>query len=83
MDSATWTPEDTARAEQFWAAYQREHDLSGLTGQTAGIDPVSGRVWIGESIPDVVKKSAEEGITRPLLFVRIGYDYYYRKGWRR
>ena len=28
----------------YWEAYQQQHDLSGRQGQTAGIDPVSGRL---------------------------------------
>jgi hypothetical protein len=80
--SATWTPTDTQRAEQIWATYQQAHDTSALTGQTAGIDPASERVWIGESAQDVVQKMQADGVDHPLYFVRIGYDYYERKGGR-
>ena len=78
-----WTEADTARACQIWAEYQKQHDVSRLKGKAAGIDPKSGRVWFGESAMDVVQQLDEEGIKAPLYFVRVGYDYYVRKGGHR
>ena len=83
MTVTTWTESDTAKAEQIWAEYQRHHDLSGSVGKTAGIDPKSGRIWIGESIQDVVSKRDADGIDALLFFERVGSNTYYRKGGRR
>ena len=52
MSVSNWTDADTARALQVWAEYQQHHDVSVHIGQTAGIDPVSGRIWFGESAID-------------------------------
>ena len=83
MTASTWTDSDTARAEQIWADYQQKQDLSNCTGKTAGIDPHTGRVWIGESIQDVLAQRDAEGIDSLLFFERIGSRAYYRKGGRR
>jgi hypothetical protein len=83
MTISTWTESDTDKAKQIWAAYQKAHDLSDDVGKTAGIDPKSGRVWIGASIPDVITKRDAEGIDSLLFFERIGSTTYYRKGGRR
>ena len=80
MAGVNWTETDTERARQFWAEYQRQHNLSDLRGQTAGVDPVSGRVWFGTSAKDIVSQMEAEGVTTPLYFVRVGFDYYLRKG---
>jgi hypothetical protein len=76
----TWTERDTERAQQVWAAYQRQHDISDRIGQTAGIDPVSGQIWFGASAKDIVAQMEAEGRVTPLYFVRVGTDYYLRKG---
>jgi hypothetical protein len=76
----TWTDRDTKRAQQFWAEYQQQHDVSDRIGQTAGIDPVSGRIWFGVSAKDIVSQIVAEGVTTPLYFVRVGSDHYLRKG---
>jgi hypothetical protein len=76
----TWTERDTERAQQVWAAYQRQHDISDRLGQTAGIDPVSGQIWFGASAKDIVAQMEAEGRVMPLYFVRVGTDYYRRKG---
>ncbi len=83
MRTKTWTDESTARAKQIWAEYQEEHDLSDLDGQTAGIDPASGSIWLGASLRDVVARRDAEGIHAPLFFERVGSDTYYLKGSRR
>jgi hypothetical protein len=75
-----WAERDTEKARQFWAEYQRQHDISERLGQTAGIDPVSGRIWFGASAKDIVVQMEAEGIMTPLYFVRVGTDYYLRKG---
>jgi hypothetical protein len=80
---STWTEQDTARAIGFWAEYKRQHDVSARIGKAVGIDPVTGRVWFGESALDVVNRMKGEGIDRPLYFLRVGYDYYLRKGGHR
>lgn len=71
---------DTDRARQLWEENQEQHDLTGRRGQTAGIDPVSGRIWIGESMRDVINQRNAAGIGAPLYFVRIGSPAYYRRG---
>jgi hypothetical protein len=73
---------DVARARQIWAEYQKTHDVSDRRGQTAGIDPVSGTIWLGTSIADVVEQMQASGLDTPLYFARVGYEYYYRKGHR-
>jgi hypothetical protein len=75
-----WTDADTQKARQFWAEYQRQHDVSDQIGQTAGIDPASGRIWFGASAQDIVAQMDAAGVTTPLYFVRIGFDPYLRKG---
>jgi hypothetical protein len=82
MTITAWTDSDTAIAERIWSVYQREHDLSGDIGKTVGIDPKSGRVWIGNSIPDVIKQRDVCGSSALLYFERIGSQTYYRKGLR-
>jgi hypothetical protein len=77
MSISTWTDADTAKALQLWADYQGQHDVSSLMGQTAGIDPVSGRIWFGESATDIWQQMEAEGIDVP---PRVGPDYYVRKG---
>jgi hypothetical protein len=83
MAETAWTEEDTIQANRCWEEYQREHDLSERKGQTAGIDPKTGRIWFGESIIDIVKQRRAEGLESPLSFERVGYGYYYRKSHRR
>jgi hypothetical protein len=82
MDGTAWTEQDSARAQEIWSAYQRQHDVSDQVGQTAGIDPLSGRIWFGESARDVVEKMHAEGIDTVLFCIRVGFDYYVRKGRR-
>ncbi len=74
------TEVDVARAQQIWAEYQKHHDVTDRKGQAAGIDPVSGRIWFGESLVDISKQMDAEGIDVPVYLVRVGYDYYMRKG---
>jgi hypothetical protein len=83
MATSTWTQADTSRALQIWAEYQKQRDVSGMKGQTAGIDPASGRVWFGESATDIWQQMEAEGIDIPLYYLRVGYDYYVRKGGHR
>ncbi|HBI43521.1 MAG TPA: hypothetical protein DDY78_11800 [Planctomycetales bacterium] len=80
MPTSPWKEGDTARAIKFWADYQKLHDVSDRHGQAVGIDPVSGRVWFGESAIEVVEGARADGIDTPLYVVRVGYDYYQRKG---
>ena len=83
MAQDIWTKTDTEKASQYWEAYQQQHDLSDRQGQTAGIDPVSGRIWFGPSAQAIVAQLAAEGLTLPLYFLRIGGDTYLRKGSQR
>ena len=62
----TWTERDTERAQQVWAAYHCQHDISDRIGQTAGIDPVSGQIWFGASAKDIVAQMEAEGVVTPL-----------------
>ena len=73
---------DSAKAREIWAQYQRQHDVSARTGQAVGIDPVSGRVWFGLKALDIARQLRAEGIDRPFYCVRVGSDYYGRKGGR-
>ena len=80
MSRTSWTESDTAKARRFWAEYQQQHDVSDRIGQTAGVDPVSGRIWFGASAKDIVAQMEAKGVTTPLYFVRVGADHYLRKG---
>ena len=81
--STTWSDLDTAEAKRIWREYQETHDLSQHHGRTAGIDPASGRIWLGDSAVEAVREMRADGIERPLFFVRVGYSHYLRKGGRR
>ena len=83
MVSQHWTDTMTEQARQLWAVYQQHHDISTRRGQTAGIDPVSGRVWFGESAKTIVAQMQAAGESAPLYFVRVGSEYYLRKGQHR
>ena len=80
MRLSNWTEADSVKAKQIWAEYQQQHDLSDRVGQTAGIDPDSGRIWFGESIRDLASKRDAEGLNSPLFFERVGSETYFRKG---
>jgi hypothetical protein len=71
---------DVDRARAIWEEYQKHHDIAPFIDQAAGIEPESGRVWFGESGLDIQKKMHAEGIDSPFYCVRVGYDYYLRKG---
>ena len=83
MSISNWSEADTARALELWAEYQRQNDLSDCMGQTAGVDPASGRIWFGESAKDIWRQMEAEGVDTPLYYVRVGCDYYVRKGGHR
>lgn len=77
------TKADIAEAERIWDEYQRTHDLAGLRGQAAGIDPKTGEVWLGKNLIDICQKRDELGLNSLLFFVRIGFRTYLRKGGHR
>jgi hypothetical protein len=78
---SNWTEVDTAKAQQIWSSYQQQNDLTAKLGQTAGIDPVSGRIWFGSSVKNVVAELQAAGLApTPLFFVRVGSSFYHRKG---
>lgn len=77
MALTNWKEADSAKAKEIWTEYCRQHDLSSRTGQTAGIDPYSGRLWFGESIRDIVSQRDAEGFNSPLFFERIGSEAYF------
>lgn len=83
MPATTWNEADTARALGIWAEFQRLNDLSSRAGQTAGIDPVSGRIWFGESASDIWQQMEAQGVEAPLYYVRVGSEFYLRKGGHR
>jgi hypothetical protein len=80
---STWTEADSKRAIEIWSGYQQHHDLSKQAGQTAGIDPASGRIWLAESIQGVIAQRDAAASEAPLFFVRVGSATYYRKGGHR
>ena len=82
MAATAWKSEYAERAREFWREYQKQHDVSGLRGQVAAVDPESGRVWIGESAIDALDRMNADGEDTPVWFVRVGYDYYVTKGRR-
>lgn len=79
MPTTRLTAEDLAHAEQVWRLHQQDHDLSARHGQAAGVDPMTERVWFGESAAAVVRAMLADGIDHPLLFVRVGFPAYLRK----
>jgi hypothetical protein len=83
MTVSNWTEADSIRAGEIWRQYHERHDLSEQAGQTAGIDPVSGCIWFGESIQDVIARRDADGSEAPLFFMRVGSATYYRKGCHR
>ncbi len=83
MSISPWKEEDTIRALQIWADYQKQHDVSDRLGQAVGIDPTSGRIWFGESALDIRRQMDAEGVDTPLYLLRVGCDYYLRKGGHR
>jgi hypothetical protein len=82
LTETTWTDEHTKNAIRFWEEYQAAHDVSAKVGQTVGIDPMTGEVWFGKSALDIVDERDAAGKTSPLYFVRVGKEYYVRKGGR-
>ena len=83
MTLSNWTEADSKRAQEIWSEYQQSHDLSRNVGQSAGIDPATGRIWFGDSLQDVIAQRDADGSDAPLFFVRVGSATYYRKGGRR
>lgn len=83
MTASSMTDVDVERAKKIWAAYCATQDVSALTGKTAGIEPVSGRIWFGESAIDIDRKKRADGIDAPVYCVLVGFDYYLRKGGHR
>ena len=76
-------PIDIEKARAHWAEYQRTHDLTDKQGQAVGIDAETGRVWFGQSASDILAQLKAAGEVKPLLYVRVGSEYYHRKGGRR
>ena len=83
MSTVMWNKADTDRALDVWREYETQHDLKSREGQTAGIDPVSQRIWFGSSAKDIWQQMQAEGIETPLYYVRVGSGHYVRKGGRR
>jgi hypothetical protein len=83
MTETDWREADTARAREIWAEYQKTHDVSNRKGQVAGVDPRSGRVWFGESLSDIDEQQQAAGDEALLWAVRVGFDYFARKGGHR
>lgn len=77
------TEDEISEAKRIWDEFQRQHDVSSRKGQAVGVDPVSGQVWFGETALDIADQMRARGIDRPFYCVRVGYDYYGRKGGRR
>jgi hypothetical protein len=73
---------EISKAKQIWAEYQKEHDVSDRKGQAVGVEPISGRLWFGKRALDIKEQMLADGIDRPFYCVRVGYDYYVRKGGR-
>ena len=73
------TKADIAEAERIWVEYQRNHDLTDLRGQAAGIDPKTGEVWLGKDLIDICHKRRELGLKSLLFIERIGFGTYLKK----
>jgi hypothetical protein len=83
MSTSQLTDVDIKKAQEIWTEYQKQHDVSDRTGRAVGIDPVTGRIWFGERALDIADQLPAEGIDRPFYCVRVGRDYYLRKGGHR
>ena len=83
MKHSNWTEADSLNAKRIWVEYQKQHDITERIGQTAGIDPKSGRIWFGTSAIEIVECRRAEGLTSPLFFERVGFKTYFQKGGRR
>ncbi len=79
MSGTTWSDADSRKALQIWEDYQKQHDVSARTGEAVGIDPGTGGVWFGESAREIAERLAQQGLTRPLYFLRMGSACYQRK----
>jgi hypothetical protein len=71
MPTSPWTEADSIKAVEVWTEYQKQHDLSNRHGQAVGIDPVSGRVWFGQSAQEVAALARTDGIDSPLYVLRV------------
>jgi hypothetical protein len=80
----TTTPGDefAVRGRRAWKEYQRSHDITGLVGHVAAIEPYSGRTWIGQDALEAIDAMNEDGVDAPAWLVRIGFDYLDVKGRR-
>ena len=56
MKHSNWTEADSRNAKRIWTEYQKQYDITEHIGQTAGIDPKSGRIWFSDSALEIVKK---------------------------
>jgi hypothetical protein len=77
-----WKPEDSERALRIWDEYQRSHDVSARRGEAVAIDPRTGEVWFGDDMLDITRQREARGRSGPTFALRVGRDYYYRKGRR-
>lgn len=76
-----FTDADTQKAIEIWDEYQKTHDVSALHGSAVGIEPKSGRVFFGDTATDImIQREKAEGVWEPMFFLRVGFDYYQRKG---
>jgi hypothetical protein len=78
-----WNDAYSERALKIWEAYKQEHDVSAHSGQAVGIDPVTEEVWFGASAQDIERERAAAGIASPFYCLRVGSDFYLRKGPRK
>jgi len=83
MNATPQIPPDATQALEIWKEYQAHHDVSDHLGQIVGIDRITRRVWFGNNARAVVDAAAADGINNVLLCIRVGKDYYARKGFRR
>jgi hypothetical protein len=67
----------------FWRDYQKQHDVGDRIGQAVGLDPVGRRVWFGVNASAVAAAARADGVNSGVLVIRVGHDYYLRKGGRR
>jgi hypothetical protein len=75
-----WNEADSARARQIGNAYQSEHDVSAYLGQAVGIDPRTEEVWLGSTAQEIHRKRAAAGVSSPFYCLRVGRNFYLRKG---
>ncbi len=72
MTEPAWKPDYTERADRFWAEYQKTLGVTDRMGQALGVDPLTGKIWFGTSILDMMDQHKTMQQVSPLFYLRAG-----------